>query len=357
MILIATDMNIPCNLEFYRQIVEFENGITRTELTFHGLDHSKQRTVQSLAHSRGLEYEYQQGYAKVFRSPMASFAQPPAINTYLPEFVPTVHEVGAFDSLQTNPMNHHIDDNNSIYPTSNPDPWFPTQPTYTSSLHGPFNSMHSPAEAGVLDSRIFSDAKMTMVYTADESVPILDLRYHEGYYAAPPPPVDSRRLSGNSFTMSTCGQLSEMPSYEERSQSLYEGPSFSYLPPYAHGVTSRSNSLNSSAQLSPIASPRIAPVNRSESKNASRSGSVSSLRSERGRARDRPKERSWSTGQSDSRTRQSPYNRPSSSQLGRSGPLDYLTRVGMKAVKAVGGACWRCKILGKKVSNPLIIFC
>jgi hypothetical protein len=36
---------------------------------------------------------------------------------------------------------------------------------------------------------------------------------------------------------------------------------------------------------------------------------------------------------------------------GRTGPLDYLAPVGMKAVKAVGGACWRCRILGKKVGS------
>jgi hypothetical protein len=39
-----------------------------------------------------------------------------------------------------------------------------------------------------------------------------------------------------------------------------------------------------------------------------------------------------------------------SSSSGRQGPLDSLARAGMRALKAIGGACWRCKILRKVVS-------
>lgn len=71
---------------------------------------------------------------------------------------------------------------------------------------------------------------------------------------------NSRRMSGSSFTMSTTGPLSEMPSYEDFSASLSEAPSFSSeYPPL-----SNRNSLMSSTQLSPVASPRMTPQNRSE---------------------------------------------------------------------------------------------
>lgn len=109
-----------------------------------------------------------------------------------------------------------------------------------------------------------TDMNMGQAYTTDEAVPILDLRY-------PGPGMDSdrlsldqsyssRRMSGSSFTMSTTGALSEMPSYEDFSATLSEAPSFSsdYPPP------SNRNSLMSSTQLSPVASPRMTPQNRSE---------------------------------------------------------------------------------------------
>ncbi|TGO51189.1 hypothetical protein BOTNAR_0365g00060 [Botryotinia narcissicola] len=59
------DMNISGNLELYRKIIDFENDTGKHELIFGNLDRSQQRAVQSIAHSRNLDYEYQQGYAKV----------------------------------------------------------------------------------------------------------------------------------------------------------------------------------------------------------------------------------------------------------------------------------------------------
>ncbi|KAF4636432.1 hypothetical protein G7Y89_g1655 [Cudoniella acicularis] len=109
-----------------------------------------------------------------------------------------------------------------------------------------------------------TDMNMGQAFSTDESAPILDLRF-------PGPGMDSdrlsmdqsyssRRMSGSSFTMSTTGALSEMPSYEDFSATLSEAPSFSsdYPPP------SNRNSLMSSTQLSPVASPRMTPQNRSE---------------------------------------------------------------------------------------------
>ncbi|EXF75289.1 hypothetical protein CFIO01_12381 [Colletotrichum fioriniae PJ7] len=99
-------------------------------------------------------------------------------------------------------------------------------------------------------------------YTTDEAIPVLDLRYQQqdnepfNFDCGPNP----RRMSGSSFTMSTSGALSDMPSYEDFSAALSEAPSFSsdYPPP------SNRNSLMSSTQLSPVASPRMTPQGRSE---------------------------------------------------------------------------------------------
>ena len=101
-------------------------------------------------------------------------------------------------------------------------------------------------------------------YTSDEAIPILDLRYSgapmDGEQLNFDGSLNPRRMSGSSFTMSTSGGLSDMPSYEDFSAALSDAPSFTseYPPP------SNRNSLMSSTQLSPVASPRMTPQGRSD---------------------------------------------------------------------------------------------
>lgn len=109
-----------------------------------------------------------------------------------------------------------------------------------------------------------TDMNIGQALTTDEAIPILDLRYQGGQTENEGGPnfetgLNPRRMSGSSFTMSTSGNLSDMPSYEEFSSALSEAPSFSDYPP-----TSNRNSLMSSTQLSPVASPRMTPQSRSE---------------------------------------------------------------------------------------------
>jgi len=109
-----------------------------------------------------------------------------------------------------------------------------------------------------------SEMNIGQAYTTDECVPILDLRYNgtaiDNENLNIDTPYHPRRMSGSSFTMSTTGGLSDMPSYEDFSTTLSEAPSFSsdYPPP------SNRTSLMSSTHLSPVASPRMTPQNRSE---------------------------------------------------------------------------------------------
>lgn len=103
-------------------------------------------------------------------------------------------------------------------------------------------------------------------YTTDEAIPVLDLKYSNMAPTQDSDPLNfdsqmnNRRMSGSSFTMSTSGALSDMPSYEDFSAALSEAPSFNsdYPPP------SNRNSLMSSTHLSPVASPRMTPQSRSE---------------------------------------------------------------------------------------------
>ncbi|KAI0526547.1 hypothetical protein F5B22DRAFT_164962 [Xylaria bambusicola] len=114
-----------------------------------------------------------------------------------------------------------------------------------------------------LDVHFDSDAAIGQAFTTDEAIPILDLRYSNSQVDSETLNFESalkpRRMSGSSFTMSTTG-LSDMPSYDDFSAALSEAPSFSsdYPPP------SNRNSLMSSTQLSPVASPRMTPQSRSE---------------------------------------------------------------------------------------------
>lgn len=109
-----------------------------------------------------------------------------------------------------------------------------------------------------------NEMNIGQAYTTDEAIPILDLRYPgqplEGDSMNFDGSMNPRRMSGSSFTMSTSGGLSDMPSYEDFSAALSDAPSFSsdYPPP------SNRNSLMSSTQLSPVASPRMTPQSRSE---------------------------------------------------------------------------------------------
>lgn len=101
-------------------------------------------------------------------------------------------------------------------------------------------------------------------YTSDDAIPIMDMRYQgpvpEGDSLCIDNTLNNRRMSGSSFTVSTSGGLSDMPSYEDFSAALSEAPSFGsdYPPP------SNRNSLMSSTHLSPVASPRMTSHGRSE---------------------------------------------------------------------------------------------
>lgn len=138
-------------------------------------------------------------------------------------------------------------------------------------------------------------------FTTDEAIPVLDLRYQDQVadeeLMALDGNVKPRRMSGSSFSMSTSGALSDMPSYEDFSTALSEAQSFSsdYPPP------SNRNSLMSSTQLSPVASPRMASQQtRTDLVRTQSRGRGASPSPRPGRAApysvDGPRIKRWSTG-------------------------------------------------------------
>ena len=149
------------------------------------------------------------------------------------------------------------------------------------------------------------DMNIGQAFTSDEAIPIIDLRYsgqpmeNEPVNKFEQGSNHGRRMSGSSFTMSTTGGFSDMTSYEEFSTTLSEAPSFvSDFPP-----PSNRNSLMSSTQLSPVASPRMTPQCRTElvrtqsrGRGASPSPRPSAVRAAPYNADSSARNKRWSTG-------------------------------------------------------------
>ncbi|KAM5351264.1 hypothetical protein ACJ41O_003987 [Fusarium nematophilum] len=137
-------------------------------------------------------------------------------------------------------------------------------------------------------------------FATDEAIPVLDLKYQGAVMDEDLMAMDdgskNRRMSGSSFSMSTSGALSDMPSYDDFSTALSEAPSFSsdYPPP------SNRNSMMSSTQLSPVASPRIAPQTRTDLVRTQSRGRGASPSPRPGRSApysvEGPRLKRWSTG-------------------------------------------------------------
>ncbi|TVY22827.1 Meiotic expression up-regulated protein [Lachnellula hyalina] len=142
---------------------------------------------------------------------------------------------------------------------------YSVQQDFYPSTSGGENGWQSKAcNDGIDLQNLDTDMHMGQQFSTDESAPILDLRFSgpgmDSDRLSLEPSYSSRRMSGSSFTVSTTGALSEMQSYDDFSTTLSEAQSYtSDYPP-----RSNRNSLMSSTQLSPVASPRMTPQHRSE---------------------------------------------------------------------------------------------
>jgi hypothetical protein len=175
------------------------------------------------------------------------------------------HDAKSGDTISRSFSGHHELYNSTPMDSESTLPSLETSPGDV-GLSEPLDSWNQKPYEDCYDlPRLDGEMGMGHAYTMDEAIPIMDLRYQE----LPPGDetlctnnndLNNRRMSGSSFTMSTSGGLSDMASYEDYSASLSEAPSYgSDYPP-----TSNRNSFMSSTQLSPVASPRMAPQGRSE---------------------------------------------------------------------------------------------
>ncbi|TGO69073.1 hypothetical protein BELL_0792g00050 [Botrytis elliptica] len=453
------DMNISGNLEFYRKIIDFENDNGKHELILGNLDRSQQRAVQSIAHSRNLDYECQQGCARVLRNCTtdwnieAMIESSPAELTHYNESTdsgrllnePSHSEIDYFGSnLEIEPWPQY-----SVYPyplelpselaqdnvaaEDLPLPQLKTGSQLNMSEYGIYGNSsalngnkvdcnkHVGEEVtlaanlgtprissdnsgyGPIQQHVQSQAYVCNTCQKSHSREI-DLRRHEIIHAEGKHMKCSscaeyftrrdlllqHRREAHAKTLLKSAELSrpslevpKPPSHDSSTwsdnynmgASLTDEPFLTsplYTPPNCSSSrNSRSNSFNSSASLSPfppsVLNSLNSPLDRFEMQgvqrfaSGSRSGSVSSLRSEHGRNRITQTSRNSSISRQSflkSQTMDAAHDSlsryASSGGSRRKRPLTSWARIGMKAIKMIGGACWRCRILGKKCTeeNP-----
>jgi hypothetical protein len=407
-LLMETDMNSPMNLKFYRQIIELETDVFRNEILFTNLDLPQQRALQSIAHSLKFEYEYYEGCARVFRSTTTQASDFHFIGDLGHEPTGRVQRGTSQSASSISPdqcLPQSSDTSETGIPSSFTPSQYPPIPVrdpmtislplgqpeaqattgdYTMADFGPFSALpplDSDASSSFMgfsgvqyqfetansqplqqQSTPDSNSNTIQTYSPNDTISMFnsthpDLIMNNNSFDIDLPEI-SRRVSGTSFELFSNSDpaddslfehyFDDEPTILETPVDNFEYPQLSYI--------SRGSSFTSDTSLPST------PYSRSgfpSDKLASRSGSVSSLHSDRGRKRistifKRSSNRSmYSSGRGEhvfdsNQTRSS--SRASSSRSVRIGPLDKLARAGMRAVKAIGGACWRCKILGKKVS-------
>ncbi|TGO31682.1 hypothetical protein BHYA_0437g00030 [Botrytis hyacinthi] len=406
------DMNISGNLEFYRKVIDFENDTGKHESIFGILDRSQQRAVQSIARSRNLDYEYQKGYAKVLRNCSTDWnfedmiESSPAELTHYNESTdsgrllnePSHSEIDYFGSnLEIEPWPQH-----SVYPyplelTSGlaqdniaseglplPQPETGSQsdmPEYdiygnSSALNGNGIDYNTHVNEEVTLAKNLNTPRISSDNSGYDPIQ-QNIRRNIQRQAYHQREVHAKTLHKSAGISRPSPDVPKPPSHASSTWSdnynlgapltdepFLMGPLYN---PTNHSSwrDSRSNSFNSSTSLSPIPpsglNPLNSPLNRFEMQalqkfaSGSRSGSVSSFRSEHGRNRIAQTSRNSSVSGHNSLksqtmdvTHDSPSRYASSGGSGRSGPLTSFARIGMKAIKMIGGASWRCRILGKK---------
>lgn len=350
------------------------NDSSRSELLLENVDRSQQRALMSLAHYFDFEYEYHPGCARVFRSTIIQdFSSQLSSNpgsgpislaeTGIP---PSSH---GFSSSQAPAQLFTTEGTGSLYNPPDDHPLLPHWPPDTMPTNN--GALTEQPATGLSNSVFTLDVMSAMPYPAFTSplgefigdqqqcgpASTQNFQARSSYQDVidiDPFGLDaSMGLSNTSTTMlNTCGIFDD----DEISASLdwLPAPNYNCTPPLDNLVSPGSSSAT------PLSPTGIIGEYFHSGKAASRPGSLSSLHSERGRRRNsKVLKRSsnssmYSAGMGEqvfdsNQTRSS--SRASSGRSGRTGPLSKLARAGMRAIKAIGGACWRCKILGKKVSS------
>lgn len=449
------DMNVPGNLEFYRQIIDFENDTGRHELILGNLDHSQQRAVQSLAHSRNFDYAYQQGYARVLRGSTTNWNIEAMVDNSPAQIT---HYDEPIDSgrllYESFPFEIDFLDSNSEVELWLQNQMYPYPPELPSQL-----AQNDVASEGLPLSQPGIGSQLDMPGDDIYGIPPglngkdADCNTHLSEETTPPNPSGSMfssknssydliqqnirrrayvckacqkshsreidlimhrrsRLSGNGIKCPGCtghfttydlllrhqreahanislttvdisrpsaevfkssshtsSTLSDHDSMEASlPDELFLTTNPSYIPKAIRvGQTRVTIFFNSSTLSSPIRPFRTTSFNSPfdrfsmqglpNSTSRSRSGSVSSLQSEHGRNQIAQTSRNSSgrrynslESQTMDATCDSTSRYSSSGRSGRSRPLTSFARIGVNAIKMIGWACWRCRILGKKVS-------
>lgn len=393
-------MNDAVTLSFYKELIIFQHDLSRTEVLFPNPSNAEQRTIQTLAHSLNLVFEYtlQSRSARVVRQQSHEMLPPPSNQEFEPE-ISQAFQVPAwgldfdmdsgmdFDLLgldySTNldeimagisefPQNFGVDASTDLLTTTKYSS--SSQPTSTckgSSLENsqsiPLNSSSPPWDDMLClspslpaeHSKISPGPDFTMPISNGES--LIPNQASNG--SMPPPNTNSSLTDLHNFGL--------CPLPQRRSD-------------IADSVSQLARPERLSALVGPDAMHFCDPLQTSadglsysQHHFGSRSGSVSSVQSHRSH---RPQSRVQkifrrqssvnSTASSgyreiifDSNSTHSAASRSSvgSAASGRRAPLSDIARAGYNIMRKLG-ACWRCKFLRKTVSaaslsDPFLIHC
>jgi hypothetical protein len=376
-------MNNPTNLSYYSQILLFQSNKSRDEILFDGPDNLQRRTLHDLAGGFGLEYEYSRAtkQVRITRPEDLDAAAPrrreqsiPTAPTGLNESVESgvnnewqSTDFGA--TLFTDPATSHLwlEGENTfsqaphlyINESFTPQQSMSTGPI-TSALESPFDtgftSLDSTSRPGATarnsPSPVFHNVNAAESNTQDleyDEPPRGRSRQATMSPTRPTPKSTTGRPdagfgSSISITIPKASTLREelklLRQKQKRSQQEEQSPSAS------HSITRRMSSFDhghESPSVRGIQSPSSPASKTAPPSISDQVGILNSLPSS-------PVGRPYSSSPSSpSRRVSSPIGSPA-----RSGPLDHHVQTKMRAVKAGGGACWRCRFLKKSVSIIIV---
>jgi hypothetical protein len=397
-------MNDRSGLALGSELVCFQVDFSRTEFLHSNPDHLQQRTLQSLAHSLGLEYEYclRTRQARITRSDVAmsdrveisgfSFDHPSTTNGVTTDVTtsrPTINE-NAFVTANLEPMAPNTNElvtfdpldlstfGNVDFNLEEFDPSFNfREPQADRQARASFQRLESSAIpmdiSNGLDFLGQWDIPSGLSQSSTDFVPIVPIVPRDEHLGGGPNTIQkSQDPSGiDQFTgvgeKNNRGSSSIKTNHDNRSTpAIHDHKPYSAPSSLKCGYEEVSDGF-SEASIYHFWPASSRPGSMSGSRVGSSGSSIGSANSSRSYVRGRPgrvlsfaRRTPSSHGRNGSRgfqeivfdsSQSRPTSTTSTSSLRRK-PLDSIARAAAKAVKAIS-ACWRCKFLRKQVKQEL----
>jgi hypothetical protein len=363
-------MNDSVNLSLYSELVRFQVDLSKLEVRFSYPSNEMQRNLQSFAHGLGLEYEYflDSREARITRA-VVSTAFAPAAN----DFLPGLQLVERPGSENTSGGSSNIYTNETV----------DQQSISTSAI---VENLGFSFESDSLD--FATDELLDVIFPFDwgsndvepwAEEPGLRTSLMQGAIHKSPALLSAQNLPQHSDVFykaaaQGCGDMDMSRTQLQMRDGIFDFNCSQQGPYHELSLSSAAQNdqlifspfswtLSSKMQDEDLASSFSDASLFSSRQAGSRSSSISSVHSNRGRSKiSKMSSRRSCTYRQDNSAGFQEFifnSRPAKcvTSSGRQGPLNAIARAAMNAVTAAG-ACWRCKYLRKSVnaSNTLKSF-